>query len=153
MGHSMQFEKSARAGPRIQLTDGGRRLRSVARQSLAGLLASTALGGVSAHAAIDGTWTGPGNEWTDGTNWSSNPSPPDGTGTFTNNGAPAAVGVSGLVNIGVVTFTGAAPAYTITIDDFFLVNGAGVTNNSAHAQTFNVNGSLLFQNGSSASAG
>ena len=62
-------------------------VRSALRNSLAVLLATTALGVVSAH-AVDGTWSGPGAEWTDGANWSSNPTVPDGTATFTNNGAP-----------------------------------------------------------------
>src|SRR5947199_6959824 len=38
--------------------------------------------------AVDGTWQGPGAEWTTGTNWSSSPTVPDGTATFSNNGAP-----------------------------------------------------------------
>ncbi|WP_439398224.1 hypothetical protein ACRQ5Q_13430 [Bradyrhizobium sp. PMVTL-01] len=51
----------------------GHRLRSVTRHSLATLLATTALGVVTAH-AVDGTWTGASTDWTDPTNWSSNPS-------------------------------------------------------------------------------
>jgi hypothetical protein len=55
------------------------------------LLATTAaaalLAATSAH-ATDGTWQGPGAEWTAGTNWSSTPTVPDNTATFTNNGAP-----------------------------------------------------------------
>ena len=39
------------------------------------------LGPGTAH-AVDGTWTGPGGEWTTGTNWSSSPTVPDGTATF-----------------------------------------------------------------------
>src|SRR5262245_58998586 len=46
------------------------------------------------HAQVDGTWQGPGAEWTDGTNWSSTPDVPDNTATFTNNGAPNSVTIS-----------------------------------------------------------
>src|SRR6266700_1235030 len=130
------------------------KLRSVTRQSLAVLLATSALGVVSAH-AVDGTWTGASStEWTDGTNWTSNPSVPDGTATFTNTG-PTGVQSNGLVNIGTVLFTAApnAQAYTIDTNDIFVVNGAGITNNSTNAQTFNVNSSMVFLNSSSASAG
>ena len=141
---------------KFSLPDTRRRLRSVTRQSLAVLLATSALGVVPAH-AVDGTWTGASSsEWTDGTNWSSTPSVPDGTATFTNTG-PTAVQSNGLVNIGTVLFTGApnpnAQAYTIDTNDIFLVNGTGVFNNSTNTQTFNVNSSMVFLNSSSASAG
>src|SRR5882757_4948167 len=117
----MRIAKHGISGPTIRTPGCG--LRSVARQSLAVLLATTALGVVSAH-AVDGTWTGAGDEWTDPTNWSSNPSVPDGTATFTVNN-PAAVQSNGLVTIGSVLFTSApnAQAYTITTNDVFLVNG------------------------------
>ncbi|KWV43977.1 autotransporter [Bradyrhizobium macuxiense] len=129
-------------------------LRPAMRHSIAVLLASTALGVVSAHAA-DGTWTGAtSSEWTDPTNWTSNPSVPDGTATFTNTG-PVNVNTSGLVNIGSVVFAGApnAQAYTVNTNDIFVVGGAGISNNSANAQTFNVGASMVFSNASSASAG
>jgi len=139
----------------VDLPQAGTRskLHSVARHSLAILLATTALGVVSAH-AVDGTWTGAGSEWTDGTNWSSTPTVPDGIATFTNTG-PTTVQSSGLVNIGSVQFTAApnAQAYTITTNDIFLVNGTGVFNNSTNTQTFNVNFSVVFQNSSTASGG
>jgi len=142
--------------PKIRFPDTGRRLRSATRQSLAVLLATTALGVVSAH-AVDGTWLGNNagdpTEWIDPANWTSNPNLPDGTGTFTNNGASTTVDANGLVNIGTVSFTAAAPAYTITTNDIFLINGTGVTNNGAVTQTFNVASSLVFQNSSSASTG
>ncbi len=142
--------------PKIRLPDTGHRLRSATRQSLAVLLATTALGVVSAH-AVDGTWLGNNagdpTEWIDPANWTSNPNLPDGTGTFTNNGASTTVDANGLVNIGTVSFTAAAPAYTITTNDIFLINGTGVTNNGAVTQTFNVASSLVFQNSSSASTG
>lgn len=128
--------------------------RAIARQTLATLLATTALGVVAAH-AVDGSWTGASSsEWTDGTNWSSTPSVPDGTATFSTTG-PTSVTTSGLVNIGKVIFTATpnAPAYTITTGDIFLVNGAGIFNNSTNVQTFTVGAAMVFQNASSASAG
>lgn len=132
-----------------------RRWQSAGRQSLAVLLTTTALGVVSAHAATDGTWTGAtNNEWTDGTNWTSTPSVPDGTATFSNTG-PTAVISSGLVSVGSVLFSAVpnAPAYTIGTGDVFLVNGTGIFNNSTNIQTFNVGASMVFQNASTASGG
>src|SRR5258708_6124630 len=142
------------AGLKIPNPVARRRWQSAGRQSLAVLLATTALGVISAH-AIDGTWTGASSsEWTDGSNWSSTPSVPDGTATFTSTG-PTAVQSNGLVVNGSVLFTAApnAQAYTITINDFFLLNGTGVFNNSTNTQAFNVNSTIVFQNSSSASAG
>ena len=125
----------------------------------AALLASTALVTTAAH-AVDGTWIGnnPGdpNEWVEGANWSSNPVVPDGTATFTNNGAPTTVQADGVVDLGAITFTGApnnAPAYTITMNDIFIVTGAGVSNNSTNAQAFDVTSATIFQNSASASSG
>lgn len=132
----------------------GSRLGSLLRHSLATLLATTALGVVTAH-AVDGTWTGAtSTEWTDGTNWTSTPDVPDGTATFTNTG-PNTVDSNGLVNIGAVVFTAApnAQAYTVNTNDIFVVNGAGILNNSTNVQTFNVSSSMVFTNSSSASAG
>src|SRR6185369_16018904 len=108
---------------------------------------------VSAH-AVDGTWIGPGDEWTDPANWSSNPQLPDGTATFTVNN-PTAVQSNGQVNIGAIQFTTApnASAYTITNNDFFVINGAGVFNNSTNPQTFNVSADMQFLNSSTASGG
>ncbi|MGL9620835.1 autotransporter domain-containing protein [Bradyrhizobium sp. U531] len=132
----------------------GHSLRSVVRHSLATLLATTALGIVAAH-AVDGTWTGAtSTEWTDGTNWSSTPDVPDGTATFTNTG-PNTVDSNGLVNIGAVVFSAApnAQAYTVNTNDIFVVNGAGISNNSTNPQTFNVSSTMVFTNSSSASGG
>lgn len=132
----------------------GNGLGSLLRHSLATLLATTALGVVAAH-AVDGTWTGAtSTEWTDGTNWTSTPDVPDGTASFTNTG-PATVDSNGLVNIGAVVFAAApnAQAYTVNTNDIFVVNGAGISNNSTNVQTFNVSSSMVFSNASSASAG
>lgn len=131
----------------------GYALGSLLRHSLATLLATTALGVVAAH-AVDGTWAGATTEWTDGTNWTSNPDVPDGTATFTNTGSNT-VDSNGVVNIGSVVFTAApnAQAYTVTTNDIFVVNGAGISNNSTNVQTFNVSSSMAFTNSSSASGG
>src|SRR6476469_4340976 len=67
-----------------------------AASTRAALLGSVCIGALAllvprtAH-AVDGTWQGPGAEWTIGTNWSSSPTVPDGTATFNNNGAPTSV--------------------------------------------------------------
>lgn len=130
------------------------RLRAVVRHSLATLLATTALGVVAAR-AVDGTWVGgTSTEWTDGTNWTSTPTVPDGTATFTSIGQTT-VDSNGLVNIGAVVFTAApnAQAYTINTNDIFVVNGVGISNNSTNAQTFNVGASMVFLNSSTASGG
>ncbi|WBL76478.1 autotransporter domain-containing protein [Bradyrhizobium xenonodulans] len=142
------------AGPMMARERIASRLGSLLRHSLATLLATTALGIVAAH-AVDGTWTGASStEWTDGTNWTSTPDVPDGTATFTNTG-PATVDSNGFVNIGAVVFTAAPDAqpYTVNTYDIFVVNGAGISNNSTNVQTFNVNSSMVFTNSSSASAG
>jgi len=135
-----------------------RGLRAVTRHSLAVLLASTALGVVSAHAQ-DATWVGGNagdpNEWIENNNWTP-ATIPSGTATFTNNGAPTTVQADGLVSLNAITFTGApnnAPAYTITMNDIFVVNGTGVSNNSTNTQTINNTVSAVFLNSSSASAG
>lgn len=130
------------------------RAASLFRHALATLLATTALGVVAAH-AVDGTWTGStSTEWTDGTNWTSTPAVPDGTATFTNSG-PATVDSNGFVNVGAVVFTAApnAQAYTVNVNDIFVVNGAGISNNSTNVQTFVAGSSMVFLNSSSASGG
>src|SRR5262245_14206320 len=76
--------------------------------------------------AVDGTWTGPGAEWTTGTNWSSSPTVPDNTATFTGNGAPTSVTISNNVSINTIQFDAAAPPYSFSVQ-----NGATFTINSA----------------------
>src|SRR5262249_5858431 len=127
-----------------------RSARPVARRSLAVLLATSALGVVSAH-ALDGTWQGATSDWTDGTNWSSTPSVPDGIATFNGGGSANVDNTNGGVSIGRVNFS--AGAYIITVNNVFIVNGAGVFNSSLSTQTFNVNDSLVFNNGATASGG
>lgn len=101
-------------GPTVVRERIGYGLRSVVRHSLATLLATTALGVVAAH-AVDGSWTGATSDWTDPTNWSSNPSVPDGTATFTNTGSTAVDNNSGVVVIGTVQFANTSQAYSVTI--------------------------------------
>ena len=141
------------SGPGFSLSALPRGARPTARRSLAVLLATSALGVVSAH-AVDGTWQGASSDWTDGTNWSSTPSVPDGTATFANTGLTSVDNTNGAVSIGRINFNVGAPAYTITVDsNVFIVNAAGVFNNSANTQTFTVNDSLIFNNGATASGG
>jgi uncharacterized protein with beta-barrel porin domain len=151
-------ETSTMTDVTIRMQKHGLRPRWVARQSLAALLATTALGALPAY-AVDGTWLNtPGtNEWTTGTNWTSSPNVPDGTATF---GVSTVTGVTsnGLVTVGTIDFTSASSTYTITTNDAFLVNGTGVTNNNIGAtQTFDVaatsNAAMVLQNSSSASFG
>jgi autotransporter-associated beta strand protein len=104
----------------------------------------------AAH-AVDGTWQGPGNQWTTGTNWSSSPDVPDGTATFTNNAAPTSVTISSTTSIGTIQFTAAAPAYSFAVNlALFEINGSGIVNNSAFTPSFTNNGAMTFVNASSA---
>lgn len=152
----MRFENAATTDPKVWTPGAGRTRRSVARQSLAVLLATTALGVASAH-AVDGTWTGATGEWVDGTNWSSNPDVPDGIATFTNTGTTTVANDNGVVVIGTVQFTAVpnAQAYTFNVNNPFIVNGTGIVNDSTSTQTFNVSSgnALVFQNASTASGG
>src|SRR3954452_4147331 len=101
----------------------------------AALLGSVCIGALAmlvpgaAH-AVDGTWTGPGAEWTTGTNWSSSPTVPDDVASFANNGAPTSVTISNNAEINTIEFAAAAPAYSFTVQNSatFTVNS---TNNSS----------------------
>jgi autotransporter-associated beta strand protein len=155
----MRLEKGAMVDPKIRRPNTGNGPRSVARHSLAVLLATTALGVVSAH-AVNGTWVG-GNggdpsEWVEPANWSG-AVVPDGVATFTNTGVTTVANDNGVVAIGEVLFTAApnAQAYTININNPFIVNGSGIVNNSTNTQTFNVSSgnALVFQSASTASGG
>jgi len=142
------------AGPTIGRERIGYEIRSVFRHALATLLATTALGVVAAH-AVDGTWAGGSSDWTDPTNWSSSPSVPDGTATFTNTGNTAVDNNNGVVVIGTIQFTSISQAYSITIGNPFIVNGTGIINDSGTTQNFEVTSgnNLVFQNSSSARSG
>ena len=127
--------------------------------ALLAALFSMALAAGVAHAQ-DATWQGPGNEWTTGTNWSSSPTVPTGTATFTNNGAPTSVTISNTTSINTLNFTTAAPAYSFTVGNAatFTINGTGgngTTNDSASNPAFNVNAgaTLALADGVSAEIG
>ena len=122
----------------------------VTARACPGLARAALLGGVwlgalaivapdTAH-AVDGTWTGPGAEWTTGTNWSSTPTVPDNLATFTNNGAPTSVTISNNAVINTIEFDAAAPAYSFTVQNgaTFTVN-SGTANSSSFAPAFTVN--------------
>src|SRR5215813_401923 len=111
-----------------------------------------ALAPTAAH-AVDGAWTGPGAEWTDGTNWSSTPDVPDNAATFTNNGAPTSATISDDASINTIQFTAGAPAFNFVTSGTgitFDVNGTGIVNNSAFAPSFINNDNLNFNHASSA---
>jgi hypothetical protein len=128
----------------------------------AALLASVWVGALAILApspaqSVDGTWTGPGAEWTTGTNWSSSPTVPDNIATFTNiPGAPTFVTISGpgSTSINTIQFDAAAPAYSFAVDfRFFNINGAGIVNNSAFAPSFANNFSFIsFNSGTAGNA-
>jgi outer membrane autotransporter protein len=101
------------------------RLGGVSLGALALLVAGNAY-------AVDGTWQGPGAEWTTGTNWSSSPIVPDGTATFSNAG-PTSVTISNTTSINTIAFDALAPAYSFTIQ-----NGATftITNQTSNSSPF-----------------
>ena len=105
------------------------------------LLASVALAGLAAQPAeaVDGIWLGAGNEWTAGTNWSSNPTVPDNIATFQNNGAPTAIDISSTASINTMQFVAGAPAYSFTVGNgtTFTIN-TSINNSSAFAPAFQV---------------
>lgn len=130
----------SRAVPLVRL---GRRF--AATVSPVAILAGVTLGTDSAS-ATDGTWAGPGSEWTTSTNWSSNPTVPDNTATFTNNSAPTSLTISNspfVTTINEMLFTATAPAYSYAVNSTFHITGTGIVNNSAFAPTFSINGSSI----------
>jgi uncharacterized protein with beta-barrel porin domain len=147
------------ADPKTPFPGRRRRLQSVGRHSLAVLLATTALGIVSAHAA-DAIWTGGNagdpNEWVEPLNWVGG-AVPDGTATFNNAGVTAIANDNGGLAIGTIQFTAVpnAQAYTIDFNNPAVITALGIVNNSTNLQTFNVSSgsSMVFQNASSASGG
>src|SRR5215471_15185491 len=104
--------------------------------------------------ATDGTWTGPGAEWTTGSNWTSVPANtvPDNTATFTNNGAPTSVTISNTAAINTIQFDAAAPAYSFTVQNGanFTIN-SGTSNGSSFVPAFTVNAGAALTIGDGAS--
>src|SRR5262249_31968203 len=103
--------------------------------------------------AVDGIWTGPAAEWTDGTNWSSNPDVPDNAATFTNNGAPTSVTISNGASINTIQFTVGAPAFNFTTSGTgitFDVNAPDIANNPGFAQSSINNDNLNYNTATSA---
>ena len=147
------------ADPKVSSRAVNHRLHSVGRHSLAVLLATTALGVVSAH-AVDATWTGGNagdvNEWVEPLNWVGG-AVPDGTATFTSTGVTTVANDNGAITIGTIQFTSApnAQPYTVNLNNPAVITALGIVNNSSNTQTFNVasGSSMVFQNGSSASGG
>jgi autotransporter-associated beta strand protein len=118
---------------------------------LTGGLVACLLAPYAVHAQ-DATWKGTtSGEWTLGANWSSTPSVPTGIAIFTNGAATTGVFNNNIVNIGALVFTDvpSAPAYTFSVNRDFTVKGAGIANNSASTQTFNIddNSRLSFTSG------
>ncbi|MGY4568818.1 uncharacterized protein with beta-barrel porin domain [Bradyrhizobium sp. USDA 3256] len=146
----------------LPVADHGRMLRSerrACRRALrAALLASTCLGVIAMFApdaaqAVDGTWNGPGGEWTTGVNWSSTPTVPDGSATFANNGAPTSVTISASTSINTIQFGAGVPAYSFILQGngtTLTVTGTGIVNNSASAPSFTNNAIFLFSGTSTA---
>ncbi|HZR61540.1 MAG TPA: autotransporter domain-containing protein [Xanthobacteraceae bacterium] len=113
----------------------------------------------SAAHAQSATWNGSTPDWNTPTNWTPN-TVPTGTATFAATGSASVNNASDPVTIGAINFNAAAQAYTITVEKLLTVNGTGIANNSANAQTFALNvfivggnPSLMFQNASSANSG
>jgi hypothetical protein len=93
------------------------------------------LGPGTAH-AVDGTWQGPGAEWTAGTNWSSSPTVPDGTATFSNTG-PTSVTISNSTSIDTIAFGLAAPAYSFTVQSGGIIPTTfTITNQTSNSSSF-----------------
>src|SRR5262245_43306645 len=105
--------------------------------------------------AVDGIWTGPGTEWTTGTNWSSTPIFPDNLAIFQSNGAPTAVTITNPAIINTIQFDAGAPAFSFTlppVPHVFVIQGSGIVNNSSNAPSFTIgaSASMFFFNASTA---
>ena len=114
--------------------------RTATRAALLGSVcigALAMLGPGTAH-AVDGTWTGPGGEWTTGTNWSSSPTVPDDMASFTNNGAPTSVTISNNATINTIDFAAAAPAYSFTVQNSATFTVNSTSNSSSFMPNFSV---------------
>ena len=147
--HARLGHRPSRPAPRgvfVRSQNGGRGRYS---GGLAALPFAVSLLALKAAHAADGTWAGPGTQWTTGTNWSSSPTVPDGTATFTSNGAPTAVSV-GTASIGTIQFDAVAPAYTFSVFGTFNITGTGIVNDFSNAPSFTNSEVLQFNNSSTA---
>jgi len=116
---------------------------------IAALLAGTSLGAVDAY-AVDGTWQGPGSEWTTGSNWSSG-TVPDGVARFTTVGPTSiSIPLAPVPNINTIFFDAPASAYTITNNSTLNILGTGIVNTSTNTQTITNNFLMTFRNSSTA---
>ena len=117
--------------------------------------------------AVDGNWlaapaTG---DWNTGTNWSSTPTVPDNIASFGASNTTTLTFSSANTTVGTINFAAGAPAYTFTVapatavvgNQMLTINGTGIVNNAASAQTFVVQqnnlgfpGALVFSNASTA---
>src|SRR5690349_15844604 len=105
---------------------------------------------VGAAHAQDGTWTGPGAEWTIGVNWSSSPTVPDNNAIFINNGAPTSVSISNDASINTLTFGSNAPGYSFAIGNGANLTLGNVDNTSAFNPAFQVSAGGTFTIGDGA---
>src|SRR6516225_6590523 len=150
------------AAPRAALRDSAIRIATTSApsaRSRAVMLGSAWLGALAiltpntAH-AVDGTWAGPGAEWTVGTNWTSVPpnTVPDNTATFANNG-PTSVTISNSTSINTIEFSAGAPAYSFTVQNgaTFTIN-SGIINNPSLEPAFTVNAGAALTVGNGAFA-
>jgi uncharacterized protein with beta-barrel porin domain len=106
---------------------------------LAAIAAGLCLAASAAHA--QSTWIGGTTDWNTATNWSPNTVPPaTGTAVFSSTGSTFVDNNSGFVSVGAIQFTAVpnAQAYTIQVDNTFVIGGAGVTNSSTNTQTFSI---------------
>jgi outer membrane autotransporter protein len=122
------------------------------RTFAAALLASSCLL-ASPALATDSTWVGGNggdpNEWVEPNNWTGT-TIPDGTANFDATAVTTTVANDGgLVTIGTVSFAAGAPAFTLNVNNAFIVTGSGILNASSNIQTFTVNDTLVFNNSSS----
>src|SRR5262249_16906254 len=119
------------------------------RYRLAVLLGAASVAIPGSALAQAGTWTGPGNEWTTGTNWSP-ATVPTTIATFTN-GTPTAVNISSNASIDTMQFNAGALAYSFAVQGgaTFTIN-SNIANLSSFQPGFTVNSGSTFALGDGA---
>jgi len=94
---------------------------------------------VGAAHAQNAAWNpAPGsNDWDTGGNWTPAAVPSD-TATFGPSNKTSLTFSAATTNINTLQFNAGAPSYTFTLsaNNFFNINGAGIVNNSANQPTF-----------------